>query len=75
MKRNSIQATVLLWHLGLLSFLAAGCQSGDNAMKVSVAVDFGPAKRAAVEKTIAVFERSTVFDALRSAFPVVTSGR
>jgi hypothetical protein len=75
MKRNSIQATAFIWHVGLFILLAAGCQSRDSTMEVSVVVDFGPAGRSELQKPVAVSERSTVFDALRAAFPVVTSGR
>jgi hypothetical protein len=52
-----------------------GCaQSGKN-VDVSVAVDFGPAARPLAEKTVAIASGSTVFEALRAAFPVATSGR
>jgi hypothetical protein len=61
--------------LGFFLLLIGGCASKDKATEVTVAVDFGPANRAALQRTVAVPERSTVFDALRNAFPVVTSGR
>lgn len=61
--------------LGMSLLLAGGCASRDKTVDVTVAVDFGPADRADLKKTVAVPERSTVFDALRNAFPVVTSGR
>jgi len=61
--------------LGFFLLLIGGCAPKDKATEVTVAVDFGPAKQKELKKTVAVPERSTVFDALRSAFPVVTSGR
>jgi hypothetical protein len=61
--------------LGLLLLLTGGCVSRDKKIDAMVAVDFGPANRVGLEKTVAVPERSTVFDALKSTFPVVTSGR
>jgi hypothetical protein len=72
MKRIMTQRGALL---GLFLLLAAGCSSRENSVETAVTVDFGPADRAALKKTVAVPERSTVFEALRTAFPVVTSGR
>jgi hypothetical protein len=60
--------------LGFFLLLAA-CASAGKTIDVTVAVDFGPAERAEIQKIVAVAERSSVFDALRAAFPVVTSGR
>jgi hypothetical protein len=75
MKRNATAVNVFIWHLGIILLVACGCRPGDHPVEVSVAVDFGPANRAAIEKKLAVPERSTVFDALQRAFPVATSGR
>lgn len=75
MKQGKVRASSFLWCLGVLLSLSGGCQSGAKTVEVSVAVDFGPAGRPEAEKTVAVPERSTVFEALRAAFPVVTSGR
>jgi hypothetical protein len=61
--------------LGLVLLLTGGCVSGEKKIDATVAVDFGPANRAGLQKTVAVPESSTVFDALKSAFQVVTSGR
>jgi hypothetical protein len=55
--------------------LIGGCVSKDKTIEVTVAADFGPVDRAGLQKTVVVPERSTVFDALRTAFPIVTSGR
>jgi hypothetical protein len=52
MKRNSIQATAFIWHVGLFILLAAGCQSRDSTMEVSVVVDFGPAGRSELQKPV-----------------------
>jgi hypothetical protein len=60
---------------GLFLSPLAGCGSKDAPIEVAVAVDFGPAGRPPLEKTVAVRETGTVFDALRSAFSVATSGR
>jgi hypothetical protein len=60
----------------LVLFLFFGaCRPSERVIEVSVAVDFGPAGKPAVEKKINVAETSTVFEALRRAFPVATSGR
>ncbi|MGH7848467.1 MAG: hypothetical protein ACREQW_25290 [Candidatus Binatia bacterium] len=72
---KSIRITMSASFLLAVFLLLGGCQPGDPSVAVTVAVDFGPANRTALEKTVAVPERSTVFEALRSAFPVVTSGR
>jgi hypothetical protein len=42
---------------------------------VSVTIDFGSAGRDALEATVTLADRSTVFDALRIAVPVITSPR
>lgn len=52
-----------------------GCGPSGNRVQVSVVVDFGPAGQPQDEMTIVVSERSTVFEALRVAFPAGTSGR
>jgi hypothetical protein len=61
--------------LGFFLLLTGGCVSRDKPIESTVAVDFGPANRVELQKTVTVPERSTVIDALKSAFPVVTSGR
>jgi len=75
MERSKIQVLSFLQCLGVLLLLSVGCQSGAKTMEVSAAVDFGPANRPERLTRVAVPEKSTAFDALRSAFPVVTSGR
>jgi hypothetical protein len=73
MKRIAIKfAAVRI--LGFFLLLAA-CASTGKTIDVTVAVDFGPANRAKLQKTVAVPESSTVLDALKSAYPIVTSGR
>ena len=53
-----------------------GCGPKDtNRVDVTVIVDFGPATRPQLQKEVKVPERSTVFETLKAAFPVVTSGR
>jgi len=62
----------------LLFFIALGissCTSQEKKIDVTVIADFGPADRLEVQNKVAVPERSTVFEALRAAFPVATSGR
>jgi len=62
----------------LLFFIALGissCTSQEKKIEVTVIADFGPADRPEVQNKVAVPERSTVFEALRAAFPVATSGR
>ena len=63
--------------LAVVFLLAAlhGCAPHDKTIDITVAVDFGPADRPPLEKKVAVSERGTVFDALRGAFYVATSGR
>ena len=65
------------WLLALATAVVAlgGCGQSGKQVDVSVAVDFGQAARPLAEKTVAIASGSTVFDALRAAFPVATSGR
>ncbi len=66
------------YSLSLLVLLVSGlsaCQQVENEVSVTVAVDFGPAGKPQVEKAVQLPAKSTVFDALREAFPVVTSAR
>jgi len=42
-------------------------------VEVTITIDFGPAGRQPMEVTVSLPERSTVFDALSIAVPVVTS--
>ncbi|MBI4245767.1 MAG: hypothetical protein HY614_01130 [Candidatus Rokubacteria bacterium] len=51
------------------------CGQSGRKLDVSVAIDFGPAGRPEARKMVAVSSGSTVFEALRTAFPVATSGR
>ncbi|HEX9444151.1 MAG TPA: hypothetical protein VGA73_08515 [Candidatus Binatia bacterium] len=74
MKPVTTPRGAVLW-LGFFLLWSAGCLSSDQNTEVTVAVDFGPTGRPRLEKTVVVPEKSTVFDALRSAFPVATSGR
>jgi len=62
----------------LLSFVAFGissCTSQKKEAEVTVIANFGPANRPEVQNKVTVPERSTVFEVLRAAFPVATSGR
>jgi hypothetical protein len=74
MERANMKRTATSLVICLL-LLTVGCGSGDKALEATVAVDFGPANRAEAQKTVRLPERSTVFEALRAAYPVVTSGR
>jgi hypothetical protein len=66
----------LLWLVPLvLAHGLGGCGQSGKTLDVSVAVDFGPAARPLAQKAVAVASGSTVFEALRTAFPVATSGR
>ncbi len=51
------------------------CNQQKNRFAVSVMLDFGPAGRPPMERTVSVGDGSTVFEALQAAFPVDTSGR
>jgi Domain of unknown function (DUF4430) len=44
-----------------------------KTIEVTVVVDFGSTTMRRIEKTLTIPEKSTVFDALRAAVPVVTS--
>jgi hypothetical protein len=72
--RSSWKSTVLLVAVAAVVGLG-GCGQSGKKVDVSVAVDFGPAGRPLAEKTVGVALGSTVFEALRAAFPVATSGR
>ncbi len=72
MMRKTQYSLLLLILLG--SGLSA-CQQAENEVSVTVAVDFGPAGKSQVEKAVQLPAKSTVFDALREAYPVVTSAR
>lgn len=72
---RSHQVWKMLFATALLGILAGGCTRSGADVEVSVAVDFGPAARPPVETTLKLPERSTVFEALRAAFQVSTSGR
>ncbi len=66
------------YSLLLLVLLVSGlsaCQQPEHEVSVTVAVDFGPAGKSQVEKAVQLPAKSTVFDALREAYPVVTSAR
>ncbi len=66
------------YSLMLLVLLVSGlsaCQQAENEVSVTVAVDFGPAGKSQVEKAVQLPAKSTEFDALREAYPVVTSAR
>jgi hypothetical protein len=45
----------------------------DKTIEVTVVIDFGSTVPRRIEKTVVVFEKSTVFDALSVAVPVITS--
>jgi len=68
------RSTVLLVAVAAVVGLG-GCGQSGKKLDVSVAVDFGPAARPLAEKAVAIASGSTVFEALRAAFPVATSGR
>jgi hypothetical protein len=70
--RRRTTLTLLLLAVTLIaSNIAAAAQNVD----VTVAVDFGPMARPPLDKAVTLAEKSTVFDALRVAFPIETSGR
>ena len=66
---------MVVWQIVVLSLFFGGCRPSERLIEASVAVDFGPAARPGLEKKVTLPETSTVFEALRQAFPVVTSGR
>ena len=73
MNRRWLRTTV--WLLSFIAFGISSCASQEKKIEVEVIADFGPANRPEVQKKVTVPERSTVFEALRAAFPVATSGR
>ena len=73
MDRSRLRRTFLL--VPLIVVALGGCGQSGKTLDVSVAVDFGPAARPLAQKAVAVASGSTVFEALRAAFPVATSGR
>ena len=73
MDRSRLRRTFLLVPLVVVAL--GGCGQSGKTLDVSVAVDFGPAARPLAQKAVAVASGSTVFEALRAAFPVATSGR
>jgi len=73
MDRSRLRRTFLL--VPLIVVALGGCGQSGKTLDVSVAVDFGPAARPLAQKAVAVASGSTVFEALRTAFPVATSGR
>lgn len=75
MNRLRFSEAVLVLALFGTVYGLGGCTPSPNNVQVSVVVDFGPAGQPQVEKTVVLSERSTVFEALRAAFPVATSGR
>jgi len=73
MNRIRLRTAVLL--LSFVAFGISSCTSQKKEVEVTVIADFGPANRPEVQNKVTVPERSTVFEALRAAFPVATSGR
>jgi hypothetical protein len=47
----------------------------DKTIEVTVIIDFRSKAQPLIEKTFSIVEKSTVFDALSAAVPVVTSGK
>jgi hypothetical protein len=45
----------------------------ENAIEIKVIIDFRSKRQPLIEKTFSILEKSTVFDALSIAVPVVTS--
>ncbi len=72
MMRKTQYSLLLLILLG--SGLSA-CQKPEHEVSVTVAVDFGPVGKPGIEKAVKLPAKSTVFEAPREAFPVVTSTR
>lgn len=75
MCRIRLEAGMVLSLLIFASFTLGACRSQKEKIEVTVMADFGPANRPLLQKRVAVPERSTVFEALRTAFPVQTSAR
>lgn len=75
--RSASARSRLLGVLALLAVLLTGGpgHAHPRPVQVSVAVDFGPAGRPPLEKSVQLAARSTVFEALRAAYRVTTSGR
>lgn len=73
MDRIWLRTAVLL--LSFVVFGISSCTSQEKKIDVTVIADFGPANRPEVQQKVTVPEKSTVFEALRAAFPVATSGR
>ena len=73
MDRSRLRRTFLL--VPLIVVALGGCGQSGKTLDVSVAVEFGSAARPLAQKAVAVASGSTVFEALRAAFPVATSGR
>jgi hypothetical protein len=75
MDRDGFRSRIFLLLLIAAFLNLSACTSQEKKIEVTVIADFGPANRPEVQKKVAVLERSTVFEALRAAFPVATSGR
>jgi Domain of unknown function (DUF4430) len=45
----------------------------ENAIEIKIIIDFRSKRQPLIEKTFSILEKSTVFDALSIAVPVVTS--
>lgn len=63
------------WLFVATSLGLSGCAGDEEQFPVTVIVDFGAAGKAPFGKEVTVLPGSTVFNALRLAFPVVTSRR
>ncbi len=72
--RFEARSFVLLVFAFILGLSACGPKD-EKSVDVTVILDFGPATRPQLQKEVKVPERSTVFETLKAAFPVVTSGR
>ena len=75
MVRIDMRARFFLLLLIAVSSGLPACKAPENLASVNVMVDFGPAGKPQVNKEVKLPVRSTAFEALREAFPVVTSGR
>jgi len=75
MARTVSRTGYSLFLLVLLGSGISACQQPEYEVSVTVAVDFGPAGKPGIEKAVKLPAKSNVFNALREAFPVVTSAR
>lgn len=75
MDKNWFGSKIFLLLLIAAFLNLSACTGQEKKVEVTVIADFGPANRPEVQNKVTVPERSTVFEALRAAFPMTTSGR